>query len=237
MVSVRTELLPFLPVQVLPLPQEHLILSEAGPDFAPSSLPAGWAFWGVRASLGDTCPLQPWVSICVDLTKTLAGRVWVSPDLSACPGTSTSQPQYSPTKGRCPGSTRPDGTGGSPGTQKEVTSPVAARSSRTYIKPPPHTAPNSKSERGAARGAGPRAHRGRGLQRARERDWRCLRAHRRGPRAARYGPDGGGRCRKRAAPRRGGVRWGGSGPAAARSDECVRGPSLEAASGASEGLG
>lgn len=50
-VSVRTEFLPFLPVKVLPLPSEHLILSEAGPNSAPASLPGALGPLGTRWGL------------------------------------------------------------------------------------------------------------------------------------------------------------------------------------------
>ncbi|XP_017364261.1 DNA polymerase epsilon subunit 4 isoform X1 [Cebus imitator] len=113
---------------------------------------------------------------------------------------------------------------------------VARRAGRARARSPPTGIPG----RALRVGAEPRANTGCGLQPARERACAaCARAV--GGRAQHVqgqdGGGGGGGFRKRDSPRGGRNRWGDSGLAARSPNECAWGTSLEAASGASKGLG
>lgn len=136
--------------------------------------------WAIRH------PAQPWVSVCVHKDCWGFLQIW---GLLQRPARLR---PHSPTKGRRLDSTRPDGPGGSPGTDKEATT-VQRRWGAVGSIGPPHKAWGSNSlgfplgipsrvglgeRRGHVLG-------GRGLHRARERGGHRRRVHSRRPRAAR----------------------------------------------------
>lgn len=190
---------------------------------------------GSSPSPSGTCTSQPWVSLCV---KTLGRPVWGFSRVGRSSRNQRVPAPQSQNKRRCLGSARPDGAGGSPGTARRAITARGGEVRRPRQRP--HASggsplADSRGKSGGVRGVTTSS--GAWLPGSTERGRATCARTTSGRAQQTRCPDGGGGCWKRDIPGGGGPQWGGSGPASPTPYECARGSSLEAASGASEGLG